>query len=94
MQLGRVWLIARSGSLAAERMARRCCDDLAEQGVVVVVAQSGLTSNPFPGLLSTEPALPDLAIVLGAPRSADPQLQRGRPVGVSHPRSCPAAAQR
>lgn len=65
MQLGRVWLIARSGSLAAERMARRCQDDLRAQGVAVVVAQSGLTSNPFPGLLATEPVLPDLALVLG-----------------------------
>ncbi|MEB3173307.1 MAG: NAD(+) kinase [Cyanobacteriota bacterium] len=65
MHLGRVWLIARSGSLAAERMARRCRDDLAAEGVAVVVAQSGLTSNPFPGLLATEDALPDLAIVLG-----------------------------
>ncbi|MFZ9851160.1 MAG: NAD(+)/NADH kinase, partial [Vulcanococcus sp.] len=65
MHLGRVWLIARSGSLAAERMARRCRDDLAAQGAAVLVAQSGLTSNPFPGLLATETTLPDLAIVLG-----------------------------
>jgi NAD+ kinase len=65
MRLDRVWLIARSGSPAAERMARRCRDDLLAQGVAVVVAQSGLSCNPYPGLLATEVALPDLAIVLG-----------------------------
>ena len=65
MRLERVWLIARSGSPAAERMARRCRDDLAAQGVAVVVAQSGLSCNPYPGLLATEALLPDLALVLG-----------------------------
>ena len=65
MQLERVWLIVRAGSQAAQRQARRCMDDLQAQGVHVVSATSGLTSNPFPGLLATEPDLPDLAIVLG-----------------------------
>ena len=65
MRLDRVWLIARSGSQAAHRQAKRCADDLRSQGAHVVVAQSGLTANPFPGLLATEPALPDLALVLG-----------------------------
>ena len=65
MRLERVWLIVRAGSQAAQRQARRCLDDLQAQGVHVVSATSGLTSNPFPGLLATEPQLPDLAIVLG-----------------------------
>ena len=65
MRLERVWLIVRAGSQAAQRQARRCIDDLQAQGVHVVSATSGLTSNPFPGLLATESQLPDLAIVLG-----------------------------
>ncbi|MEB3321475.1 MAG: NAD(+) kinase [Synechococcaceae cyanobacterium] len=65
MRLQRVWLIVRSGSLAAQRQARRCSDDLAAQGVAVVVAASGLEANPFPALLATEAHLPDLALVLG-----------------------------
>ena len=65
MRLERVWLISRSGSQAAHRQAKRCAEDLAAQGVHVVVASSGLARNPFPGLLATEAELPDLALVLG-----------------------------
>ena len=65
MRLERVWLIVRAGSQAAQRQARRCLEDLQAQGVHVVSATSGLASNPFPGLLATEPQLPDLALVLG-----------------------------
>ncbi|MBM5798282.1 MAG: NAD(+) kinase [Cyanobacteria bacterium M_surface_7_m2_040] len=65
MRLDRVWLIVRAGSQAASRQARRCLEDLQAQGIAVVSATSGLASNPFPGLLATEPALPDLALVLG-----------------------------
>ena len=65
MRLDRIWLIVRAGSQAAQRQARRCADDLRDQGVAVVTATSGLASNPFPGLLATETELPDLALVLG-----------------------------
>ncbi|MDM7952451.1 MAG: NAD(+) kinase [Cyanobium sp. CZS 25K] len=65
MRLERVWLILRKGSQAAQRQARRCAQDLRSQGVVVTTAVSGLAVNPFPGLLATEPELPDLAVVLG-----------------------------
>jgi NAD+ kinase len=65
MRLERVWLIVRAGSQAAQRQARRCAEDLHARGVAVVTATSGLASNPFPGLLATEPHLPDLALVLG-----------------------------
>jgi len=65
MRLERVWLIVREGSLVAQRQARRCAEDLRSQGVRVVVAASGLLTNPFPGLLASEDVLPDLALVLG-----------------------------
>ncbi|MCU0529568.1 MAG: NAD(+) kinase [Cyanobium sp. Prado107] len=65
MRLERVWLIARSGSQAAQRQARRCADDLRRQGVAVLAASSGAAADPFPGLLATEEHLPDLALVLG-----------------------------
>ncbi|MEB3265281.1 MAG: NAD(+) kinase [Cyanobacteriota bacterium] len=65
MRLQRVWLIVRSGSQSAQRQARRSADDLASQGVAVAVASSGLRTNPFPGLLASEPSLPDLAVVFG-----------------------------
>jgi NAD+ kinase len=65
MQLERVWLIVRAGSQVALRQARRCAEDLRSQGTIVTVASSGLTANPFPGLLATEPTLPDLTVVLG-----------------------------
>jgi NAD+ kinase len=65
MRLERVWLIARSGSQAAQRQARRCAADLREQGVSVVTAISGLARDPYPGLLASEEHLPDLALVLG-----------------------------
>jgi NAD+ kinase len=65
MRLERVWVIHRSGSPAAQRQARACAAELRDEGVVVSVAESGLTANPFPGLQATEPAPPDLALVLG-----------------------------
>lgn len=65
MRLERVWVIHRSGSHAAQRQARACATELRAEGVVVSVAESGLSSNPFPGLQATEPGLPDLALVLG-----------------------------
>ena len=65
MQLERVWLIVRANSQAAQRQVRRCREDLEGQGVQVTVASSGLRVNPFPGLLATEPKLPDLTVVLG-----------------------------
>lgn len=65
MRLERVWLIARAGSQAAQRQARRCAADLRQQGVAVVTATSGLARDPYPGLLASEDALPDLALVLG-----------------------------
>ena len=54
MRLERVWLIARSGSRAAQLQARRCADDLRERGISVTIAFSGLAQNPFPALLATE----------------------------------------
>jgi NAD+ kinase len=65
MRLNRVWLIVRGGSQAAAGQARRCAEELRAEGVAVVTAVSGPTSNPFPGLLATEPNPPDLAVVLG-----------------------------
>lgn len=65
MQLDRVWVIHRSGSVAAQRQARTCADQLRAEGAIVSVAESGLTANPFPGLQATEPGPPDLALVLG-----------------------------
>ncbi|MEB3361239.1 MAG: NAD(+) kinase [Synechococcaceae cyanobacterium] len=65
MLLERVWIILRSGSLTAQRQGHRCANDLRRQGVQVCVAPCGLIDNPFPGLLATEPALPDLVLVLG-----------------------------
>ena len=65
MRLDRVWLIARSGSQAAQRQARRCAADLRELGIAVVTATSGLARDPYPGLLASEDQLPDLALVLG-----------------------------
>ena len=65
MRLERVWVIHRSGSPAAQRQARQCAQELRADGASVCVAESGLSANPFPGLLATEPAPPDLALVLG-----------------------------
>jgi NAD+ kinase len=65
MRLERVWLIARSGSQAAQRQAKRCAADLRELGISVVTATSGLARDPYPGLLASEEQLPDLALVLG-----------------------------
>jgi NAD+ kinase len=65
MRLERVWLIARSGSQAAQRKVRRCAADLRQLGIAVVTASSGLARDPYPGLLASEDQLPDLALVLG-----------------------------
>lgn len=65
MRLEHVWLIVRSGSTSAQRQAQQCAEQLRSQGVGVTTASSGFSSNPFPGLLATQPALPDLALVLG-----------------------------
>lgn len=65
MRLERVWLIIRQDSHVARQEAKLCLEELSERGVLVTVAESGLASNPFPGLLVCEPRLPDLAIVLG-----------------------------
>jgi NAD+ kinase len=65
MRLDRVWIIVRAGSLAAQRQARCCAEELRATGSHVTVASSGAAANPFPGLLATEPAPPDLALVLG-----------------------------
>ena len=65
MRLDRVWIIVRAGSLAAQRQARRCAEELRAAGSHVTVAASGLAANPFPGLLATEAVPPDLALVLG-----------------------------
>ena len=82
MLLERVWLIARSGSQAAQRQAKRCAEDLRSQGVHVVTAQSGLYANPFPGLLATEDALPDLALVLGGDGTVLGAARHLAPLGV------------
>ena len=65
MELRRVWLIVRSGSQAAQRQARRCAEELRDRGTQVVIATSGFSANPYPGLLATESECPDLTIVLG-----------------------------
>jgi NAD+ kinase len=65
MHLDRVWIIIRVGSQAAQRQARRCAEELRGAGCHVCIAASGASTNPFPGLLATEPGPPDLAIVLG-----------------------------
>jgi len=82
MLLERVWLIARSGSQAAQRQAKRCAEDLRSQGAHVVTAQSGLYANPFPGLLATEEALPDLALVLGGDGTVLGAARHLAPLGV------------
>lgn len=65
MRLERLWLIIRQDSQVARQEAKRCCQDLDALGIHVTIAESGLTSNPFPGLLASESRLPDLAVVLG-----------------------------
>ena len=64
MDLRRVWVIVRSGSQTAERIANRCRDQLEARGCAVICATSGLTTNPYPGLLADD-RLPDLVLVLG-----------------------------
>lgn len=82
MRLERVWLIARSGSQAAQRQSRRCADDLRRQGLAVVSAQSGAAADPFPGLLATEDELPDLAVVLGGDGTVLGAARHLAPLGV------------
>jgi NAD+ kinase len=82
MLLERVWLIVRSGSQAAQRQAKRCAEDLRTQGSHVVMAQSGLYANPFPGLLATEDGLPDLALVLGGDGTVLGAARHLAPLGV------------
>jgi len=65
MRLERVWLIIRQDSQVARREAHLCLQELQEIGVKLTVAESGLSTNPFPGLLATETERPDLALVLG-----------------------------
>ena len=65
MRLDRVWLIYRADSPVALREARRCAKDLESVGAEVTLAMSGKTADPYPGLLATQPELPDLAVVLG-----------------------------
>ncbi|MFN9545662.1 MAG: NAD(+) kinase [Cyanobacteriota bacterium] len=65
MRLERVWLIIRQDSPVARQEAKRCCQELKDFGVQVTIAESGPTSNPFPGLLASESQLPDLALILG-----------------------------
>jgi NAD+ kinase len=65
MHLETVWLIIRQDSQIARKEAQFCVQELQKEGVKVSVAESGLTSNPFPGLLASEPRLPDVAVVLG-----------------------------
>jgi NAD+ kinase len=65
MRLERIWLIVRQDSQVAKREARRCSQELTALGVQVTIAESGPTSHPFPGLLASEPCLPDLAVILG-----------------------------
>ena len=65
MRLKRVWLIYRAESPLALKEAQVCAKTLEGLGVSVSVAMSGFTADPFPGLLASEPDLPDLAVVLG-----------------------------
>ena len=65
MRLNRVWLIYRAESPLALKEAKACAETLESLGVTVSVAMSGLSADPFPGLLASEPELPDLAVVLG-----------------------------
>ena len=67
MDLRRVWVIVRSGSQTAQRIANRCREQLEARGCAVICATSGLTTNPYPGLLADD-RLPDLVLVLDHPR--------------------------
>jgi len=82
MQLERVWLILRSGSQEAQRQGRLCAADLKDQGIHVTVATSGLAANPFPGLLATEPRLPDLTVLLGGDGTVLGAARHLGPLGV------------
>ena len=57
MRLHRVWLIYRAESPLALKEAKACAKTLESLGVTVSVAMSGLSADPFPGLLASEPEL-------------------------------------
>jgi len=82
MRLERVWLIARSGSQAAQRQVRRSAAELRELGVAVVTASSGLARDPYPGLLASEAELPDLALALGGDGTVLGAARHLAPLGV------------
>ena len=66
MELRRLWLISRQGSQVSMAEAQRCADELAGEGVQVVLAQAGPTAQDLPELLAAEsPPLPQLALVFG-----------------------------
>jgi NAD+ kinase len=66
MELRRLWLISRQGSQVSIAEAQRCADELAGEGVQVVLAQAGPTAQDLPELLAAEsPPLPQLALVFG-----------------------------
>ena len=65
MRLKYVWVVYRADSQIAQNESYRCAQELGQLGAHVVTAMSGLSANPFPGLLASEKNLPDLAVVLG-----------------------------
>ena len=65
MRLKYVWVVYRADSQIAQNESYRCAHELGQLGAHVVTAMSGLSANPFPGLLASEKNLPDLAVVLG-----------------------------
>ena len=65
MKLNLVWLIYKSNSKSAKKEAFNCSNHLQTLGVKVIIAESGIESNPFPNLLTSTNELPNLAIVLG-----------------------------
>lgn len=82
MRLERVWLIIRQDSHVARREAKLCLQDLEAADVKVTVAESGLATNPFPGLLATESKLPDLALVLGGDGTVLGAARHLAPLGI------------